>query len=209
MTDRTDHPRGRAREGDGLAALLARVAEGDRLAFRALYGRTAAQVFGVALKVVRDRDLAEEAAQDAFVAIWRRAGSYDPGTGSAAAWIGTVARNRSIDALRRRRARPDLGAPAEPDDLPGDGDHAARTLDRLALARLVTALRPDHRRALVLALAGGYSHAEVAAALEVPVGTAKCWVRRGLAAVRALTMPDGAGARPGPGEADIDAGSPG
>ena len=88
------------------AALLERLSRGDREAFPLLYDRYGRTVFGLALHLVGDRETAEEITQDVFTSVWRRVHTYRAGQGQAAAWICRITRNRAIDELRRRGARP-------------------------------------------------------------------------------------------------------
>ena len=123
--------------------LLARVAGGDRMAFAELYERYASAVYGACLRVLREPQAAEDAAQDAFSAIWRHAAAFDPTRGAAGAWIGRVARNAALDANRRRALR--VTAPevdpvdegATPEELAVAADEAFRL--RLALETLRSA----------------------------------------------------------------------
>ncbi|MGH6962210.1 MAG: sigma factor, partial [Dongiaceae bacterium] len=88
--------------GPSREALLQACAGGDRNALRQLYSATAPQLFGLALGIVRRRDLAEEVVQDSFLLVWRHAGSFDPGRGAAMAWLGRIVRNQCFDLLRKR-----------------------------------------------------------------------------------------------------------
>ena len=164
---------------DDLGDLLARVATGDRTAFRRLYDQAGGRVFAIALGILRRADAAEDVAQETFLRIWQRAGQYDPARGAALAWIGTIARNLALDRVSRQGPG-DLPLP-EPDE-PGEpqvpADHGAD--DRRDLARCLETLSPDHRRAVLLAVHHGFTHDELARHLGVPLGTAKAWVRRGL-----------------------------
>ena len=89
---------------DELNALLLRTARGDDLAFARLYRLVAPQLFPLALRMLKRRDLAEEALQEAFVSIWRHAGSFDPSKGAAMTWMASIVRNRCLDRIRARRA---------------------------------------------------------------------------------------------------------
>ena len=120
--------------------LLARVAGGDRMAFAELYDRYASAVYGACLRVLREPQAAEDAAQEAFAAIWRHAGAFDAARGAAGAWIGRVARNAALDANRRRALRvtaPEVDPVDEgptPEELAVAADEAFRL--RLALETL-------------------------------------------------------------------------
>ena len=166
-------------------AALEACARGDRSGLRALYDAEGARLVAVARRILRRRDLAEEAVQETFVAIWRKAGQWDRAAGgSARGWITAIARNRALD-MARDGAREDLTAPEDIDAARADEPEAA--LDRLeagALRRCLEALDADKRRAVLLALVRGLTHGEIAATLAVPLSTAKAWVRRGLLSLR-------------------------
>jgi RNA polymerase sigma-70 factor (ECF subfamily) len=181
----------RSADQDGEAArrrligeLVVACAAGDRPAFRRLYELSAPKVFGVLVAMLRDREAAADVAQEVYVSVWRNAATFRPERGSALAWLVTIARNRAIDRLRAARAG---GLSAPIDDFPGlaaDTPPAENAVEALALRRALDALRPETRSALLLVFFRGYTHEEVARALNVPVGTSKTWVRRGLMALR-------------------------
>lgn len=161
--------------------LLARVASGDRGAFAELYDRYASAVYGTCLRVLREPHAAEDAAQEAFAAVWRHAAAFDAARGAAGAWIGRVARNAALDASRRRALR--VTAPEvdpvddreNPEDLAVAADEAFRL--RLALETL-----PERERVvLTLAYTDGLTQSEIAERLELPLGTVKTRTRSGLA----------------------------
>jgi RNA polymerase sigma-70 factor (ECF subfamily) len=182
-----------------LAALLGRVALGDRAAFEAVYRDTGSYLFGVVLRVVHDRGTAEDVLQEVFVNVWRAAGSFDAARAQPLTWLTHVARHRAIDGLRRAKAEPDTVSLARDDDaddgpgegleaLPDPGDGPLERLQRSAEAHEVTrcieVLSPEQQQCLALAYYRGYSHAEAAEHLAQPLGTVKSWVRRGLQALR-------------------------
>ncbi|WP_299783228.1 RNA polymerase sigma factor [uncultured Roseobacter sp.] len=167
-----------------LAQLLAACAEGDRAAFRRFYDLSARYVFGVVLSIMRDHDLAKEVAQEAFVRMWKRAHQYHPESGNPLSWIGTIARNCAIDRLRSERTRGFVEFTDDVPELSDQTDPATQTLDSLVIRRLMADLRPEHRKALMLCYFQGYTYIELASVMNIPVGTAKSWVRRGLAALR-------------------------
>jgi RNA polymerase sigma-70 factor (ECF subfamily) len=175
---------GAAEQSRILAELLDACAAGDRAAFRRFYDLSARYVFGLVLAILKDREMANEVAQEAYVRIWRRAGQFKPGSGSPLAWAGSVARNCAIDRLRSERARGFVEFSDQVPDIGGDPDPAARTIDAMVVRRLLENLRPDYRQALLLCYFQGYTYAELARVLDVPEGTAKSWVRRGLAALK-------------------------
>ena len=160
--------------------LIERVAAGDRDAFEEIYRRYTRPVLGLALRRLGDRGRAEDALQDAFAAIWRSAGSYDPARGEGGAWLYTVARNAIVDGARRR-PEPAMEAPdeASPDTGPPERAEAAWLSWRVhaAIERL-----PEHERPVIeLAYWGGLSQSEISEFLDVPLGTVKTRTRSALA----------------------------
>jgi RNA polymerase sigma-70 factor (ECF subfamily) len=168
-------------------ALIAGLAGGDRDAAAILVRRYQRRVFGLALGVVGDAGLAEDVAQEAFVRAWRHAEAFDPGRGSAAGWLLTIARNLAIDALRAQRARPVV--PVEEIDTglldePGPDDLAIHAEDVRRVHDALGSLTVGQRRAVVLAALGGRTAKEIGEIDGIPLGTAKTRIRDGLANVR-------------------------
>jgi RNA polymerase sigma-70 factor (ECF subfamily) len=160
--------------------LIERIADGDRPAFEELYRRYARPVLGLALRRLGDRGRAEDAAQDAFVAIWRSARTYNPSRGRGAPWLYAVARNAITDGLRRTpepTAELRDGPSAEPD--PSDRAESAWTAWRVH--RALEVLPPQERPVIELAYWRGLSQSEVAAELGIPLGTVKTRTRSALA----------------------------
>jgi RNA polymerase sigma-70 factor (ECF subfamily) len=156
---------------------------GDREAFSGLYRLASPQLFGLALRILRRRDWAEEALQECFVTVWRRAGDYKPELGPAMPWITVILRNKCLDRLRREKPlRPlDESAAAErPDDSPSPLDNAMASADAKRLKGCVEELEGDQQRSIRLAYYEGLTHEELAARLQAPLGTVKSWIRRGL-----------------------------
>ncbi len=169
-----------------LADLLAAVADGDRPALRTLYQQQATRLFGVANAILRDREAAADAMQDAFLRISQRASQFDAQRGEAAAWLGGIVRHAALD-LARKRGR------EMPTDDPTLGDTAVapEALDQIAadaegrrLRDCLGTLDEKNRKGILLAFVHGLSHAQVAAKLELPLGTVKAWIRRGLLQLR-------------------------
>lgn len=170
--------------------LLQACATGDRKALERLFELEAPRMKGVARRMLRREDLAEEALQDAFVRIWQKADQYDPNRGSALGWIYAVQRSIVLNMLRSG-AREDLMAPEQIDamrDVGGSFQIADEIWERLAtssqLRACLSRLDPLNRRAILLSYALGLSHGEIAGRLSSPLGTVKSWLRRGLAALR-------------------------
>ncbi len=179
-----------------LAQLMSRIALGDRRAFAELYDLTSAFLLGMVLKVQHDRAVAEEVLQEVYVNIWRASSSFDATMSQPMTWLGSVARNRAIDSLRRSQTQPVTVSRfvrhADDDEVDHDllQDMAAAGSDpldmlgqaseRLALNQCMEALTSEQKQSLALAFYQGLSHAEVAEHLCQPLGTVKSWVRRAL-----------------------------
>ena len=172
--------------------LVARVLAGDRHAFETLYDRYAGTVYGVALKMLGDREVAEDAVQEVFARAWRRMATFDRSR-AFAPWLFGIAHNYCIDELRRRRVRPQ---PVYEDDehpvlsdIPDDADvgEAAVIADQRRLVReALDQLPEEQRQALLLAYFGGLTQQEIATRLGNPLGTVKTRMRLGLQKLRAL-----------------------
>ena len=171
-----------------LAGLLGRTALADQAAFGELYRLTSAVLHAVALRITRDRGTAEEILQEAYVSIWRHAGTYDAAKGQPLTWLTSIVRNRCLDHLRRREIDTVTLTRDEGDDdaidLPSDGPSPVEMLLDGAAARAVRecvdALEGTQKQAIALAFFHGLTHAELARHLRQPLGTVKSWIRRGL-----------------------------
>jgi RNA polymerase sigma-70 factor, ECF subfamily len=161
--------------------LIERVARHERAAFEELYGRYARPVLGLALRRLADRGQAEDSVQDVFAAVWRSAGSYDRRRGPGGAWLYTIARNAIVDAQRRRPA-PTV---AEPPELvsgdPSPDDQVEASWNAWRVHRALESLGDDERAVIDLAYFSGLSQSEIAAFLNLPLGTVKTRTRSGLA----------------------------
>jgi RNA polymerase sigma-70 factor (ECF subfamily) len=159
--------------------LLCGAADGDKSAFRELYLRTAPRQLAIARRILARDDLAEEAVQDAYVSIWQSAARFEPDAGSALGWITAIVRRRAIDRLR---ASPWLRQ--EVAELETAGEAQGWSADRMALEECLASLGPSVRRAIRLAYLYGLSHTQLSQKLDVPLGTLKSQLRRGLATLR-------------------------
>ena len=190
------------------AALAALVAGGDEAAFGAVYDRHADVLFGSVARFLRDRQAAEEIVQDAFVAFWRQAHTYEPSAGTLIGWLLRIARNKAIDRARAAARRPKLVDPAGGDvdatealeralssgRLVGSGGNRDMAPDQVvtrewtrAVVRTALSAMPDvERRPLELAYDEGLTQTEVAERLGWPLGTVKTRTRRGLAVLRSV-----------------------
>ncbi|RVV99669.1 sigma-70 family RNA polymerase sigma factor [Mesobaculum littorinae] len=168
------------------ARLLKSCAGGDRAALRALMDAEGGRMLGVARRMLRRADLAEDAVQECLVLVWRRADQFDPTRGSAKGWIYTILRNRCLTLLRRE----DREVATEPAEFDRAEDRIVvdQAFDRLAassdLRRCLAGLDEPTRRAIVSSYVLGHSHGEIAGRLGAPLGSVKSWVRRGLGKLR-------------------------
>lgn len=172
---------------DGLdhAETLFACARGDKSALRTLFLAEGPRLVGVAQRILRRRDLAEEAVQEAFVQIWTNAASFDPSIGSARSWIYAIVRYRALNMVRRESR--ETSVPSEEIDELQDAEAEASWAslpDRSALRSCLEGIQPPRRDALLMAYVLGLTHGEIAGRLRVPLGTAKGWVRRALIALR-------------------------
>jgi len=172
---------------DGAAALLERIARGDKIALAQLFEREAGQLIAIARRIVYRQDLAEEVVQDAFVAIWQRASLFDASRGTARGWIITIVRNRALNLVRdgKRLDFVDGESLAELGDRHAVTEAAYGALpERHTLRRCLDQLDPVKRNSILLCYVAGMSHGEVAAKLDAPLGTVKAWIRRGVIALQ-------------------------
>lgn len=163
---------------------LGAVARGQREALREVYDLTSAKLFGIILRILRDREEAEDVLQDVYVTVWNRADRYDPSRASPVTWLATIARNRAIDRLRSLGPRRAGASMEDAETLP---DEAPDALSRLeaddearALRRCLETLDARTRGSIVAAFFGGVTYEDVAAREGVPLGTMKSTIRRGL-----------------------------
>lgn len=169
--------------------LLTRIARSEASALAELYDLTSPKLFGVILRIQRDRSLAEDVLQDAYLRIWQAAGTYDPDARRPLAWLCTIARNRAIDSLRRK-GTVEVQGPVRDDGedwvarLMDPHDDAAAFLDREALCACLGRLEPAHRDCVVLAYCEGLSREELALRYDRPVNTIKTWLHRALASLK-------------------------
>ena len=169
-----------------LVTLLAKVALQDRRAFQQLYQRVAGQMLGVCTRLAGQRELAEEAVQDAFVRIWHHAGEYHPERGKPVTWMLTIARNRTLDLIRARKAKATDGDEGLADIALDSNpmDEALRLGSADLLQGCMGELSEQQRDTIMLSYYRGLTHDELAVALDTPLGTVKSWIRRGLLALK-------------------------
>ncbi|HEY1175362.1 MAG TPA: ECF RNA polymerase sigma factor SigK [Phytomonospora sp.] len=168
--------------------LLRLVAKGDEAAFETLYDHVAPRVYGLARRVLRDPAQAEEVAQEALVDVWRLAARFDPARASAISWIMTLTHRRAVDRVRSSQSRTEreTRVAAANNDIPFD-DVTEETLGRLErqqLRRCLRTLSELQRESIALAFYGGLTYPQVAATLDVALGTVKTRMRDGLIRLR-------------------------
>jgi RNA polymerase sigma factor (sigma-70 family) len=175
-------------------AVVALVARGDGEALAELYDRFGRVAYGLALRVLRDEKLAEDAVQEAFVAAWRNADRFMPERAKASTWVLTLVHRRAVDLVRRedrRRAEP-LPEGAEPTPSDSAEDDAWLRFERERVQAALRKLPDQQREALELAYYGGFTQTELAERLGQPIGTIKSRMFTGLTRLRELlTEPNG------------------
>ena len=175
-----------------LIALLERVALQDRDALKRVYDASAGKLYGLALRVVRQHALAEDVLQEAFLTIWRTAPEYSASLSPPMAWMGLIVRSRALDALRRQAAQRTHLTDALDDTLadtldsgePTPLDAAQASEQAWAMNQCLSRLESKQREVVNLAYLQDLSHSELATRLQLPLGTVKTWIRRGLDQLR-------------------------
>lgn len=174
-------------EREELIRLLTQTGRGDRKAFAELYARTSSGLFGICLRMLRERAEAEEVLQEAYTSVWRRAAGFDPARASAITWLVTLTRNKAIDRLRQHRDErlddPAVLAEIE-DEHPSPAAAAEASQEYQRLERCLNTLEPRQRQSVREAFFTGATYKELAARMEVPPGTMKSWIRRSLNQLR-------------------------
>jgi RNA polymerase sigma-70 factor (ECF subfamily) len=177
-------------DGTSLALLLQRVAGQDRRAFASLYTASSSKLYGIILRILKRRDVADDILQDVYVRIWERAMDFDPRKAPAIAWMIAIARNRALDE-HRRTAVGLIAADADPEVanvVSEDKDPlaVAEQNDNLRrLAECLSKLDKNRRDIVLLAYRDGYSRQELSQRLARPVGTIKTWLHHSLVQLKA------------------------
>ena len=171
-----------------LKSAMVRLADGDREALEEIYLATKVKLFGICFRILGDRKEAEDALQDVYVNLWQRADRYDPDRASPISWLATFARNRAVDRLRTGKVRagavdieeaaPIADAAPLADSLMIDAERNAR------VHTCIDALDANQRDNIREAFFGGKTYVELAETQDVPLGTMKSWIRRGLAKLK-------------------------
>src|SRR5215212_1734452 len=168
--------------------LISQVGRGDRQAFATLYDRHSRAAYSLAYRMMGERQAAEDLVQDAFLKLWRAAGSYRVERGSVRTWLFSIVHNRAIDQLRslasRRRTQEKIEASAQRSQPSGAFAQSWRNLQREQVQEALKALPSEQSKVLRLAYFSGYTHVEIAELLDLPLGTVKGRMRLGLKKVR-------------------------
>lgn len=168
--------------------LLRLIAQGRSDAFESFYRAFSSRVYGLCRRVLRDPDQAEEVAQEVFLEIWRRAGYFDPGRGSAAAWVLSLTHSRAVDRVRSVQASTDRDLRHAAASVTRDTDTVAETVEhrweRRAVRRCLGTLTDLQRESVTLAYYSGYTYQQVAGLLQAPLPTVKTRMRDGLIRLR-------------------------
>jgi len=169
-----------------LADALSRVAAGDRVAFEAVYAATCVKLYGIVVRILGRRELAEEVLQEVYVRVWQRAGEFDHSIASPITWLVSIARNRALDEVKRKPMRSIEELP-EILEIPSDDDPLAdheRKEERLRLQACLDRLEPEKSEIVKLAYFFGMTREEIAGRINRPVATVKTWLRRSLAQLK-------------------------
>ncbi|MGH3012652.1 MAG: RNA polymerase sigma factor [Gaiellaceae bacterium] len=171
------------------AFLVARLAAGEReeplAELYRIYGR---RIYGLGLRLFGDRGLAEELVQETFLRLWRSCGRFDPGRGTVHTFVFTLARRAGVDLLRRRSSRPTSAIPVEHLDAPTSGEAFDELVLALDVRDVLECLSPKHREVLELHYRADMTQAQIAALLDVPLGTVKTRTFHALRALRELLL---------------------
>jgi RNA polymerase sigma-70 factor (ECF subfamily) len=174
--------------------LIARTAQGDQAALALLYDRTSSWVYGMAVRILGDREAAEDVTLEVYTQVWRQASLYDAQRGTPGGWLTTLARTRAIDRFRAdylekgRRIPLEIASELPSDDTDPEQDSVGRERRRLVHTALAL-LPPEQRQAISLAYFWGLSHSEIAEQLKAPLGTIKTRIRMGMLKLREHLAP--------------------
>ena len=172
-----------------LQCLVAKIANGDRQAFEAFYDLTRRRIYGIALKILKEPELAEEATLDIYLKIWNQADHYCPSSGMVTVWSNVIARNRSLDYLRKRQRRESVEMPLIPgtgqdDETESPEGQVFRAERASRLFQAMSGLGEESRQLIMASFFQGMSHGEIAKAFDKPLGTVKTRIRKALEYLR-------------------------
>jgi RNA polymerase sigma-70 factor (ECF subfamily) len=175
--------------------LLELIVQRDLDALGALYDRYSNRVYALAMQMLRDSGAAEEVVQDVFHNVWRRASSYHPDRGKVTSWLFSIGHHRTIDELRRRRRdREHVQHGVDVANRPSDGrgdpvEYTTLRFEGVRIKEALNVLRTEQREIVMLAYYGGFTHSEIAARLDQPLGTVKTRMRLALKKLREVLGP--------------------
>ena len=169
-----------------LVTLLGAISSGDSDAFAELYRRTSAKLYGICLRLLNSEPDAQDVLQEVFVLVWQNAGRFDAGKAGAITWLATLTRNKAIDRMRKRPIASDgIEAAGEVgDDGPSAFEIVAGDQDAARLAHCLDELDERARAMIRASFLDGATYPELAEREQVPLGTMKSWIRRGLQRLR-------------------------
>lgn len=178
---------------DNLTALIQQISHGDQEAFSALYHKTQTIVYGLALRIVRDRAAAEDVTIEVYMQVHQQAAGYTPSRGTPAAWLLTLTRSRAIDRLRRDavhgHCEPLSETISAPSSLPDPETQSALAERQMIVRKALGTLTKEQRQVIEIAYFSGLSHRQIADQLGQPLGTVKSRIRIGIAALRTQLSP--------------------
>ncbi|WP_257255526.1 MULTISPECIES: RNA polymerase sigma factor [unclassified Endozoicomonas] len=166
-----------------LAEDLARCARGEQKAFKHLYQLTSSKLFALILRILKDRELAEDCLQQVYIKIWQASSSYNSSKAAPMTWMNTIARNQALDHLRKLNREPQVETEAldlQVDQSSSQEQKMTETQNSQQVHRCLRTLNDNQRRCLELSYFDGMTHQNLSNQLEVPIGTVKTWIRRGL-----------------------------
>lgn len=179
---------------EALKAAMLRLAAGDRAALREIYDATQAKLFGICLRILGDRKEAEDALQDVYLTLWRRADRFDPARASPISWLATFARNRAVDRLRMGKVQRGAVPVEEASDIADEAPRADALLEdaerKARVHHCLGQLEDPTRSSIRTAFFEGRTYAELAETTGEPLGTIKSRIRRGLAKLKACLEHD-------------------
>lgn len=181
----------RMHDREQLSQWLAAIAAGDHGAFKQLYAATSAHLYALQLRILHNRERAQDALQETYISVWNKANSYAPERGAPLTWLLSIARYRALDMVRRQRPEvplpesPDMAATWLEDENALDPAAESENLESLDAVQIcLKTLEPQQRQSVLLAYYEGLTHQELSQRLGAPLGTVKSWIRRGLTRLR-------------------------
>lgn len=171
-----------------LNSLLSSSADGNQQSFETLYRATSPYLNALVMRVVGQKNVAQEVLQEAYVQIWQQAARFDASRGTPMAWLTNIARSRALDRIRHEKSQSQRieNVSAEPmiSAVEDSSQHMRFSSELKRLAHCLQPLSQQQRKSIILAFCYGLSHSELSERIEVPIGTVKSWIRRGMSSVK-------------------------